>query len=253
MPELREANRLRIETPEGLVFALPLADPFVRLAALCIDLAAIQLLLTLLMIGVSILAGLHLEIAIVVYLLSYFGLTIGYPMLLEALWNGQTIGKRLMHLRVVDATGLPLTGTQIILRNILRFADALPAFYLLGGAVLFFSPRNQRLGDHAAGTVVVSIERHNPTGIEGITAGKYNTFRDYPHLCARLRQRISPAEAALGLQALLRRKELDDDSRFALYEQLAEHFRHQSAFPDQATNHLTPEQFLRNCIDICYQ
>jgi uncharacterized RDD family membrane protein YckC len=78
-----------------------------------------------------------------------------YWTLQEALWSGQTLGKRALHLRVVDASGGPITTGQALIRNLLRLVDFLPAYYAIGMVAVFATARNQRLGDLAAGTVVV--------------------------------------------------------------------------------------------------
>jgi uncharacterized RDD family membrane protein YckC len=92
-------------------------------------------------------------------------------MLMELLWGGQTIGKRVLGLRVMDERALKLRPSQVILRNLLRAVDFMPGFYALGGAVSFFSARAQRLGDLAAGTVVVRTNKSTPPDVAGVLAG----------------------------------------------------------------------------------
>lgn len=96
--------------------------------------------------------------AIVILLGSMF--MIGYFVVLETLWNGQTIGKRLIHIRVRKEQGYAPTFWDILLRNIIRPMDFLPFFYALGFLVMFFNPQSKRLGDYAAGTVVVKELSH---------------------------------------------------------------------------------------------
>lgn len=83
----------------------------------------------------------------------------GYFILFEWLWNGQTPGKRLLHLRVIRDDGRPLTLWEAIARNLLRIADTIPGFvvpvYSVGLIVIFLSNRDQRIGDFFAGTVVI--------------------------------------------------------------------------------------------------
>ena len=126
------------------------------------------------------------------------------------MWNGKTIGKHVVGIRVMDERGLRLQPSQVLIRNLVRFVDALPMYYAVGGAVCLFSKRSQRLGDLAAGTVVVRNVKLTPPDVEGVLGGKYNSFRAYPHLEARLRQKVSAEEAQLALSMLLvRRDELD--------------------------------------------
>jgi hypothetical protein len=84
-------------------------------------------------------------------------------------------------------------------------------------------------------------------------AGKYNSLRDYPHLEARLRQRVSPREAGLALQALLRRNQLDSQARLDLFEQMAAHFRSLVLFPAEACEGITAEQYVRNVVDVLFR
>ena len=80
---------------------------------------------------------------------------VSYFVLLEWLWNGQTIGKRRAGLRVIGPDGEPARFTAVLIRNLLRLVDFLPAWYALGVVMIFLTPRSQRLGDLAAGTYVV--------------------------------------------------------------------------------------------------
>ncbi len=94
-----------------------------------------------------------------------------YFIVFEWLWNGQTPGKRLMKLRVIRDDGRPLTLWEAITRNLLRVCDAVPGFivpvYSVGLIVIFASPRDQRVGDIFAGTVVVrEREKEAPTFAE---------------------------------------------------------------------------------------
>jgi uncharacterized RDD family membrane protein YckC len=79
----------------------------------------------------------------------------GYFTLFEAFWNGQTPGKRLMKLRVIQQSGRALGLFESMSRNLIRFIDMLPVFYFVGALCVFVNRRQQRLGDMAAGTLVV--------------------------------------------------------------------------------------------------
>jgi hypothetical protein len=78
-------------------------------------------------------------------------------------------------------------------------------------------------------------------------------LRDYPHLEARLRQRVSPPEAGLALQALLRRDQLDLKARLDLFEEMASHFRALVVFPPEACEGITAEQYIRNVVDVLFR
>jgi len=82
-----------------------------------------------------------------------------YFIVLEWLWDGRTLGKRMFGLRVISADGSPASFTAVLVRNLLRIVDFLPAFYGLGLLAIVLSSRSQRLGDLAAGTYVVRAPR----------------------------------------------------------------------------------------------
>ena len=143
-------------------------------------------------------------------------LPIAYGVTLEWFWRGQTVGKRLLRLRVMDADGLRLQFHQVLMRNLVRFVDMLPGFYLVGGVASLISGKAQRLGDLAASTIVVHHRKLIEPDMEQLLGTKFNSFRAQPHLCARLRQRTSPEEARIALQALIRRDEIDPGARIVL-------------------------------------
>jgi hypothetical protein len=124
---------------------------------------------------------------------------------------------------------------------------------LVGGLACLLSRRAQRLGDIAASTVVVRIPRHEEPDLDQLLAGKFNSLRNHPHLEARLRQRLSPAEARIGLQALLRRDQLDAAARVDLFHHIAAHYRAAVQFPPEDTEGITDEQYVRNVVDVLYR
>ncbi len=84
----------------------------------------------------------------------YFALVIAYYIVPEAT-SGQTLGKKLIGLRVTTLDGSALTWGKVIVRNLLRIVDGLPALYLVGIIAIMTSKSHQRIGDMAASTVVV--------------------------------------------------------------------------------------------------
>lgn len=242
-----------IRTPEGVVFSLMLAGPVPRMLAWIVDLAAISVLTSTIRMALRPVVVVSPDAATALSILIYFVVTIGYGICLEWLWNGQTLGKRLLCLRVEDEGGHRLHFSQIVVRNLLRFVDSLPAFYFVGGVTAVLNPRAQRLGDIAAGTIVVRHPRIRTPDIEEITGGKYNSFRAYPYLEARLCSLISPQEASLALSALLRRNELDDASRLEVFRALAEYFRKTAEFPPEVIEDISNEQLIRNVVSSVYR
>jgi len=248
-----KTSALIIRTPEGIVFTQLLAGPITRFLAWIVDAFVILGLVVALSITFALLGFLSPDLAQAMNVLGYFVLGIGYGVFCEWRWRGQTLGKRLLRLRVVDAEGLKLQFNQIMTRNLLRFIDSLPFFYFVGGVTCWFSPKCQRLGDLAANTVVIRTPKVSEPDLNQLLAGKFNSLRAHPHLAARLRQRVNPVEAAIALQAVMRRETFEPAARVELFEELANHFRTKAEFPAEATEGLADEQFLRNVVDVIYR
>ena len=248
-----KASSLTVRTPEGIVFSLPLAGPVTRFLAWTVDLACVSAAMTAAAASLGPLGLLSLDLHQAILAIVYVALSIGYAMLAEWMWHGQTLGKWLLRLRVVDEQGLKLRPEQVVVRNLLRFVDVLPMFYLVGGTAVFLGRRAQRLGDVAAGTVVVRALPRQEPDLETLLVGKYNSLRGHAHLEARLRQRVTPDEAALALRALLRRDGLDPAARVDLFHDIAGHFRRMVEFPAETTEGLTDEQYVRNVVDILFR
>ena len=211
-----KTSTLFIRTPEGIVFSQLLAGPVTRFFAWFIDQLCIQVLMTILGMVISLLGIISFEFAVAFYVIGWFVIGIGYGIFFEWSWRGQTIGKRLFRLRVVDVEGMRLQFNQIVVRNLLRFVDELPAFYFVGGVTCWLNSKCQRLGDIAANTVVIRSPRVTEPDLDQLFAGKFNSLRQFPHLAARLRQNVSPMEADIALQSLLRRDEFVPVSRVEL-------------------------------------
>jgi hypothetical protein len=93
----------------------------------------------------------------------------GYGAFCEGVFNGQTLGKRALGIRVVSERGVPITGAQAVLRNLVGAVDGLlPFFFMLGLASMVITRRFQRLGDLAAGTMVVVEEHRMRRGVTRI-------------------------------------------------------------------------------------
>lgn len=254
---LGRTTSLRVHTPEGVDFEIPVASPFSRCLALGIDFAivlALSILLTQVVAALQIMASAIPGIGKVLQdfgtgaiIVMQFLVATGYGMLTEWLWSGRTVGKRLLKLRVIDERGLALGLKQVVIRNLFRLLDMLPSgFYLLGGVSCLVTKRCQRLGDLAAGTLVIRETEARPPSPEEFLGIERNSFAAMPHLEARLRQRTSPEEARLVLDAMARRNELDPEARLELFAKLADHFRAITEFPDEITIGISDEQYVRN-------
>lgn len=149
-------NELAILTPEKVVLAYRLGNVGSRIMAQLADL----FIATALLVGVATLMTrtlVFLDPAIVQVLVGFlttFGF-FAYFILFEGFWNGQTLGKKLLRLRVRMEDGTPVTLAAATYRNLMRPADFLPSFFLVGLASIFLNERSQRLGDLAAGTIVI--------------------------------------------------------------------------------------------------
>ncbi len=254
MTSQAKVSQLTIRTPEGIEFSLLLAGPISRFLAWSVDFLAILALSKLLSVVLGLIGILSRDLASAANILAYFFVSIGYGIILEWYWQGQTLGKRLMRLRVTDVRGLHLQFSQVVIRNLLRFVDSLPLlFYMVGGMACLINRRSQRLGDIAANTVVVWNPRVTEPNLDQLLKGKYNSFRNYPHLEARLRQHVSPEEAQIALQALLRRDEFDPPARIELFGSIVSHFKTIVSFPSEATDGISDEQYVRNLVDALFR
>lgn len=146
-----------VELAEGVVIRLRVAGPMLRAAAYALDVlirggAMLAASFTLELLGIAV----GQRLATGVLLLAWFLLEWFYPVWFEAGKRGATPGKRIMGLRVVQATGSPISVGQALVRNFLRWVDGMPFFtYGFGVASCLATRRFQRLGDLAAGTVVI--------------------------------------------------------------------------------------------------
>ena len=243
---------LTIRTPEGIEFGLPLAGPVSRMLAFLVDLGVV---LAIGQAAEKILAPLGFlgkDFSDAIRMVAYFAISLLYMAAAEWWWRGQTVGKRLLRLRVVDAGGLRLEASQVMVRNLMRFVDALPLLYL-GGIACVVSRHRQRLGDLAAGTVVIRTPKVSLPDLDQLLGGKYNSLAEIRHLAARLRQRVTPEMGAIAMEALLRREEMEPRARLALFKELAERLRDLVAYPPEVVEQLSDERYVRNVVEILYR
>jgi uncharacterized RDD family membrane protein YckC len=243
-------QRIEIVTPEGVHFGLPLAGPVARLLAWIVDALLIGAAITAATRALSLVRAISSDWYAAAATLAWFAISIGYGILFEWWWSGQTPGKRTMRLRVVDASGLRLAFHQVAIRNLLRFVDSLPLLYLVGGAAVLVSRDAQRLGDMAANTVVIRQNRFVPLDPAAVAAARYNSLLDYPHLVAVLRQKSAPALVEVALQAIGRRDELSPGAQLEVFSTLGAKFREVTRIPEEVMVTLTDEQFVRNVLQV---
>lgn len=148
-------TRHQVETPEGIDLPLRPAGLMVRAVAFAIDLGIRGFILGVLFIALAFLGRLGMGLGS----LLLFAISWWYMVLFEVLRQGRSPGKQWLGLRVVHDDGTPIGWSASLLRNLLRFVDLLPFGYFLGALSCLQHPTFKRLGDIAAGTLVVYSER----------------------------------------------------------------------------------------------
>ncbi|MHB8419993.1 MAG: RDD family protein [Myxococcales bacterium] len=215
----------QVETPEQIELSLPLAGigsraiaylldllcQLVPIAALAIPLLLIAPASRLVDKGADGLPELS-TLPLAILSLSVFAVNFGYFALFETLWRGQSPGKRWLSLRVAKDGGFPLDGRAALVRNLLRIVDFLPAFYVAGTISIFLGEHGKRIGDWAAGTIVVRERRVRvPAADDAASPGRSRATSG----------ELSPSELALVDGFLGRRHELDSGARDRLARTLA--------------------------------
>ncbi|MBN1458773.1 MAG: RDD family protein [Armatimonadetes bacterium] len=219
-------------TPEQVAVTYRLAGIGTRFAAVLVDTIIHVLLLAALLLGLSMVStGVGeflgwLELGgsswlFALALLIVFAVFWGYFIFWETVWTGQTPGKKLTGIRVMRDTGHPIDFRAAFVRNILRYVDFLPGGYGVGTVVMFLSRDSKRLGDYAAGTIVVMSAPVTPevaTGEQPIDS-RYALLGDPAllNLRALTREQLSVIDRFLE-----RRESLPEHARAHLARQVAE-------------------------------
>jgi uncharacterized RDD family membrane protein YckC len=159
--------------------------------------------------------GTAILIALVAFVL--FVILFGYFIVFEAFWNGQTPGKKLLGIRVVRDGGYPIDFGASLVRNLIRVAELIVGFYALSAISATVSPENKRLGDIAAGTLVVRDARLAVPTLDALRGGAEPVYGATAFL--------SGDERALIKRFLERRDELNAAKRGELAAQLANRVR----------------------------
>ena len=148
-------TRYQVETPEGIDLPLRPAGLPPRALAFAIDLGLRALVLGLLFLGLGFLGKLGMGLgSLLLFVVSWW-----YMVLFEVLNQGRSPGKQLLGLHVVQDDGTPVGWSASLIRNLLRFVDMLPLGYALGAISCLQHPTFKRLGDMAAGTLVIYREQ----------------------------------------------------------------------------------------------
>ena len=198
-PNEPNPDELHIDTPELVALQFPLAGIGSRFIAVLIDYGlqvagyiALFLALLLFLPSMQRFQALSAKWIIALAILIPFLLHWGYFALFEGLWRGQTPGKRVTRIRVIQQSGRAITIFESLARNFVRAIDFLPTFYVIGTISIFATARQQRLGDLVAGTLVVHEGEDRPQAAMGHT----RLFTQAPaHTPIAARASVLPADA----------------------------------------------------------
>lgn len=224
-------DELIVETPERVELHFVLASVGNRFLAAAID-HVIQIVVGIIVMltlgwaaGWSRVSSLGVWAAALM-VLSVFGVYWGYFVLFEAIWSGQTPGKRLMKLRVIREDGRPVRFFEVFVRNLLRiFVDFMPVpTYAVGVVSIVFSSQSKRIGDFVAGTVVIKERSSEAPSLEEITRALESELARGPAASSVLETNatlLEPSEIR-AIQVFLRRRfELSAASRSSLAVRIA--------------------------------
>lgn len=233
-------------TPEHVPITLLPAGLGSRFVAVLIDFFIVSGLTT----AVRLLAGLLVPFGLGAVASAALGfiLTWGYHVFFEVFRQGQPPGKRFLRLRVVDARGLPITPQQSFVRNIVRALDFAPVFYGLGGTASLFDRHNRRLGDIAAGTLVIREDRPADYAKRLARARRFNSLRT-PRILRLIRHRVGLEEKEFLLALCLRAEQMEEKARFDLMEEVAGRYREELGIEDP---NLSGENLVRDLTAILY-
>lgn len=156
------SDQLSIETPELVAIQMPIAGIGSRFIALLVDyliwipgIVIVGWIFAFFRPSVGAFNKLSEQWTVAIYLFLIFLFNWGYFTLFEAFWNGRTPGKRVARIRVIERSGRPIGLFESMARNFIRYVDQIPFFYAVGAIAIFVTKDHQRLGDLAAGTLVV--------------------------------------------------------------------------------------------------
>jgi len=246
-----DARRTELELPEEIDLQVELANVGSRTLAILVDVAVgglvlfIVYALTLLLahdVADDWLTKLSSNALKTVLILLIFGLQWVYFNLFEWLWNGQTPGKRLLHLRVIKVDGSPVSGIDVLLRNLSRPIDTLGPMGLIGLLMIFVSRKAQRLGDLMARTLVIHETKIDWSIFDQIesaeAASPGATMVPAPAI------RLTSAQWELLHRYLNRRDQLEGEARRRLALTLHESLKPAVQGTDLALSSLAPEDWL---------
>lgn len=231
-------RQLKITTPDQVAFHLVVAGLACRAAAWLQD-QAIIFAIRLALFVVFVFAELLADGALRVYVALFMVIDVVYFIYYEWARNGETPGKRRFRLRVISLAGGRLSFRDVLIRNVIRMLDSLPMFMLVGGVSAFFDPLGRRLGDLAAGTMVIR-ERDGALSLPPTDRDRPNSYRDNPACRRRILSRARKEDRDLAIELMWRRDKLSPEAREAIFSRLAAEFRTRFGLPEDGV--LSDEQ-----------
>jgi len=161
-PDQINPDQINIDTPELVSIEMPLAGIGSRFIALLVDyliwgagFLVLGVLFSFVLPGIRAFSRISQQWAVAISIFAVFLVQWGYFTLFEAFWNGRTPGKRVARIRVIQRSGRAIGLFESMARNLVRYVDQIPFFYAVGVIAMFATRHHQRLGDLAAGTLVV--------------------------------------------------------------------------------------------------
>jgi uncharacterized RDD family membrane protein YckC len=245
-----DARKTELELPEEIDLQVELANVGSRTLAILVDIVLGGLVLftvyalTMLLahdVADDWLTRLSSNALKTLLILLIFGFQWCYFNLFEWIWNGQTPGKRLLHLRVIKVDGSPVSGIDVLLRNLSRPIDTLGPMGLIGLLMIFVSRKAQRLGDLMARTLVIhetQIDWSIFDPIENPAAASGSTTIAAPTI------RLSSAQWELLHRYLNRRDQLEGEARRRLAVSLVESLKPSVKGTELERSTLLPEDWL---------
>lgn len=233
------SDQLSIDTPELVAIEMPLAGIGSRFIALLVDyliwlagLAVLALFFSFVLPGMGAFSRVSAQWAVAARIFLFFLLNWGYFTLFEAFWNGRTPGKRIAGIRVIQRSGRAIGLFESLARNLVRYIDQFPIFYAVGVIAIFATRQHQRLGDLAAGTLVVR-DREPETSPQGDWGTRTFTAQfasptapvPEPHLALSLPAagiaRLSSADLAVLEGFFSRRLDMSLPTRYGIAQRIA--------------------------------
>ncbi len=243
---MRPARPRVILTPEHVEIRLEPAGLGSRYIALIVDLVLVTALSGMVsQLTRGVLPG---AVGIVAQALALLVLTWGYHVYFEVRHQGQSPGKRLVGIRVVDGRGLPLSLEQSFVRNAVRVLDALPVGYALGAIVCQLDPHRRRLGDIAADTLVVRERQGQVYERRSTGARAFNSLRT-PRVLRLVRHRVDLEEREFLATLCLRADGMEDKARFDLMEEVGRHYKERLGIEDP---HMSGENLVRGLAGVLF-